>query len=289
MSSTTRGLAWVLLGGLLFVLFIVSVRFVGSDLPAVQAAFIRYGFSVVLVLPVILRSGPAVLRTRRLGRHGLRGLVHGCGVLLWFYAITRLPVAEATALSYTSPIFVALGAFLLLGERASLVRIVSTLIGLAGILVILRPGVIPIGAGAIAILCSAPLFAASKLLVKSLLVEDDSATTVIYLSLFATLTMLVPAIYVWQPPELAELALLMLAAAFATLSHYTLARGLKLVDVTVAQPVEFLMLVWSTLFGIVLFGESPSIWVWVGAAVIVFSVWLASAGEGRRVSSRRQN
>ncbi len=281
MGQGTKGLLWVLMAGLTFVIFIVIVRLVGSNLHPVQAAFIRYALGIVVLAPLFARSGIGLLRTRHPGRHALRGCVHAVGVMLWFFAVSKLPIAEATALSFTAPIFVAIGAVVFLGERITRARIVSVVLGFAGVLIILRPGFADVGLGAVAMLLAAPMFAVSKLLVKFLVRNDSSSTVVAHLSIFATLTMLIPAIFVWQAPSPLEMLLLLGTAVFATASHLCMARGLALVEVSVAQPVEFLQLVWSTLLGLAFFGETPTLWIWAGAAVIVFSATYVARSESR--------
>lgn len=287
MTTSLRGLVLIVLSGIVFVMFIVIIRLVGSNLNPVQAAFMRYAISLLIVLPMLYRQGVSIFHTRHPLRHAARGAIHGVGVLLWFYAITSMPIAEATALSYISPIFVLIGATLFLGERLRGWTVFAVASGFIGVLIIVRPGFVAIGPGAIAILCSAPLFAASQLLVKTLVREDSSMTTVFYLSLFATLTMAVPAAVVWEPPGLTDVGLMTLAALFATLSHILLAQGLKLVDVSVVQPAEFLRLVWAAVFGYLLFNEIPSMWVWIGSLVVVASVTLAANRTMRASASAR--
>ncbi len=266
----------VVASGFVFVLFIVVVRLAGTSLSPMQAAVMRYALGIVVLAPALFRRGWPVLHTRRPGLHALRGAVHGVGVLLWFYAITTLSIAEATALGYTAPIFVTIGAAVFLGERLRPMTVLALVIGFSGVLVIVRPGLVEVGPGAIAILCAAPLFAASQLLVKTLVREDSSVTTTFYLSVFATLTMLLPSLPGWRAPSLTDVTLLSLAAVFATLSHVFLAHGLRYIDVSLAQPVDFLRLVWSAAFGFLLFQEVPGAWVWVGAAVVVCGAWLSA-------------
>ncbi|MEM7378035.1 MAG: DMT family transporter, partial [Pseudomonadota bacterium] len=164
LSDQSRGLAWIALGGLLFVAFMVLVRLVSLSLHPIQAAFIRYAFGLLLILPLVWRQGARLFESRRVLGHAVRGVAHGAGVLLWFFAISRLPLADITALSFTSPLYVLLGAWLFLGERLTGVRIASVMIGLVGVMLILRPGWVPIGAASVAMLLAAPLFAVSKLL-----------------------------------------------------------------------------------------------------------------------------
>lgn len=276
LSDQTRGLAWIALGGLLFVMFMVLVRYVSVSLPSVQAAFIRYVLGLTLMLPLFWRQGWGLFASDRVPGHAVRGIAHGCGVLLWFYAISHLPLAEITALSFTSPLYVLLGAWLFLGERLTSVRVMSVAVGLIGVMLVLRPGVVPIGWATFAMLFAAPLFAVSKLLTKSLVREDSSETVIAYLAIFCTLTMLPFALAVWQLPEFWQVSVLFGTAVFATLSHWCVAQGLSTVDVTASQPIEFLQLVWSGLAGYALFAEQPSITVLLGALLIVGSAtWVA--------------
>jgi drug/metabolite transporter (DMT)-like permease len=194
-----------------------------------------------------------------------------------------LPIAEVTALSFIAPIFVVIGAVAFLRERLTRPRIIAVALGLVGVLIILRPGVAVVQWGALAMLAAAPLFAASKVLTKFLVRDDSSGTLVVYLSIYATLTMLAPALWVWQSPSQSDLVFLAGTAIFATTSHLCIARGLALVDVTVSQPIDFLQLVWSTMIGLIFFAESPVIWVWVGAGVVVFSATYMARLEARSV------
>ena len=279
----TKGLLWVALAGVLFVVFTALVRYVGNELHPIQAAFTRYLFGLLVLLPLVLRSRAALFRTRHLRLHGFRGFIHAIAVMLWFFAASRLPIAEVTALSFISPIFVVIGAVFFLRERLTRPRIIAVALGLVGVLIILRPGVAVVQWGALAMLAAAPLFAASKVLTKFLVRDDSSGTLVVYLSIFATLTMLAPALWVWQSPSQADLVFLAGTAIFATTSHLCMARGLALVDVTVSQPIDFLQLVWSTMIGLIFFSESPVIWVWIGAGVVVFSATYMARLEARSV------
>jgi drug/metabolite transporter (DMT)-like permease len=202
---------------LLFVAFVGIVRYIGNHLHPLETALIRYALGLAVLAPIFIRYGLRPFYSRHIPRHALRGAIHGTGVMLWFYAVTQIPLAEVTALSFISPIFVAIGASLFLGEQLTARRIIVIAIGIIGVLIILRPGTAVISFGAIAMLIAAPLFAASKILTKSLVKHDSATTIVAYLSVFATLTMLIPALFVWQTPTLNELCWLFATALFATL------------------------------------------------------------------------
>ena len=201
--------------------------------------------------------------------------------MLWFYSVTKLPIAEATALGVVSPIFVVFGAVFFLRERLTKPRIAAVVLGLVGIFVILRPGFGVINSGSIAKLLAAPFFAASKVMTKFLVRYDSGSTIVVYLSIFAALTMAVPAISVWIQPSGFNLLLLSGTALFATMAHLCMARGLALVDLTVSQPIDFLQLVWTTLIGVMLFSEPSVIWVWIGGGIVVVSATYIARFESK--------
>jgi drug/metabolite transporter (DMT)-like permease len=270
--STSKGVAWMALTGLLFVAVTGIVRHLGSDMNPIQAAFIRYAMGVVIMAPLLLRVRWSRLAPRRrLGMYLARGIVHGAAVMLWFYAMAHIPIAEVTALGFTAPIFTTIGAALFLGERVRARRIGAVLVGFAGAMIILRPGIAAIDPGAIAQLIAAPLFAASFILAKKLTETDSSGVIVGVLTVIVTLMLLGPAMLVWRTPTLGELGWLFATASFATAGHLTLTQAFRSAEITVTQPVAFLQLIWATLLGFYVFGEQPDLFTWIGAAVIVSS------------------
>ena len=158
--------------------------------------------------------------------------------------------------------------------------------GFGGALVVLQPGFQEINIGSIAQLTAAPLFAASFLIAKRLTKVESSTAIVAYLSVFVTLVLLAPAIYVWRTPTVIELIWLFATAALATLGHYTLTQAFRAADITVTQPIQFLQLVWATILGLAVFGEQPEIWTWVGGGMIVASATFIAHREGKRRKDR---
>jgi drug/metabolite transporter (DMT)-like permease len=286
MTGNLRGIIWMATTGILFVAVTGIVRHLGTDMSPVQAAFIRYLFGLLLLLPVFLRMGSLRRPASVVGLHASRGVIHGIGVMLWFFAMANIPIAEVTALGFTAPIFTTVGAALFLGERLRLYRIGAVLMGFGGALVVLQPGFQEINIGSIAQLTAAPLFAASFLIAKRLTKVESSTAIVAYLSVFVTLVLLAPAIYVWRTPTVIELIWLFATAALATLGHYTLTQAFRAADITVTQPIQFLQLVWATILGLAVFGEQPEIWTWVGGGMIVASATFIAHREGKRRKDR---
>ena len=278
-ANPVAGLAWMLVTGLLFVAVTGIVKHVGDAVPAAQAAFLRYLLGLVFLIPML----PALMRVRVGPRgwalFGVRGVVHAGGVILWFYAMTRIPIAEVTALNYLAPVFVTIGAVLFLGERLAARRVLALAAGLAGVLIILRPGFREIDPGHLAMLGTAVAFGASYLIAKRMAGEVSPAGVVAVLSITVTVALAPFAWAVWVTPTWAQVFWLFLVAALATTGHYTMTRAFAVAPVTVTQPVTFLQLVWATLLGVVVFGEAADGWVIVGGAVILASVSFISWRE----------
>ena len=284
-QSNLLGCLWMVAGGLLFVAVTVLVRHLGSDLPAVEAAFIRYLIGVLLLLPMIWRMQWRSIRPARYKLYLLRGIAHGVAVMLWFYAMARIPLADVTAIGFSTPVFTALGAILIFREQVRVRRMLAILAGFIGTLVILRPGFQTIEAGALAQLVAALFFAGSFLFAKHMTRFESSGVILVMLSIFCTLTLLPGAIYYWREPTLAEVGWLALVAIFATAGHYAITRAIAYAPLTVTQPLSFLQLIWAIIFGYWLFDEVPDNWVIIGALIIVTAISYLTHREA--VAARR--
>lgn len=261
----------MLLSGLCFVSMTVVVRYVGTRIPAIEAAFIRYVAGIVLLAPVLMQivSGSAAVKRWKLLT--VRGVLHGIGVTLWFYAMARIPIAEVTALSYLTPVLMTIGAAIFFQEKLYARRISAIAFGLLGVFIILRPGFSEISIGQVAQLITAPFFAASILMNKRLTDTEKTSVIVVSLTVICALSLLPGALLVWVMPNVYEVALLSVTALLATAGHVTLTNALKLAPVAVLQPVSFLQLLWATLFGVLLFRESLDAYVLLGGAVLILS------------------
>jgi len=272
MSSISAGMLWMLISGLCFVGVTVSVRYVGTRIPAAEAAFIRYVAGTLLLTPFLLQMFRGQLIVHSWGTLLVRGVIHGIGVCLWFYAMARIPIAEVTALSYLTPILMTIGAAVFFGEKLYTRRIMAIVFGLLGVFIILRPGFSQISIGQVAQLITAPLFAASMLLTKQLTRTEQLSVIVASLSIICSIALLPVALLNWVKPDATELALLTLTGALATIGHFTLTRALALAPISVLQPISFLQLLWATLFGVLLFAESIDVFVIIGGSILVISI-----------------
>lgn len=271
-SRPVVGIFWMFFTGLMFVAVTAVVKHIGDDVPAAQAAFLRYVLGLVFLLPMIKPIMAAHLSRRQKKLFWARGLVHTLAVILWFFAMARIPIAEVTAMNYLSPVYVTLGAALFLGERLPPRRLIAVIMALIGAMIILRPGIKEVELGHIAMLATAICFAAGYLIAKQLSGEVSAPVVVGMLSITVTVGLAPFAWAVWVTPTLSQIGWLFLVACFATAGHYAMTLAFAAAPLTVTQPVTFLQLVWAVLLGAVVFGEAVDGWVIFGGTVIMASV-----------------
>ncbi len=246
-------------------------------------AFLRYVFGSLFLLPILARYGLSrSMHTRRAGLHVFRGALHACGMFLWFVGLPLATLASVTALGFTGPIFITIGAALFLGEDVRLRRWVAVLVGFAGAMIIIRPGFGDIGLGALCILASTPIFSASNLISKAL-ARTDSANTIVIWQNFTIVLFAAPvALWFWQTPAWTDILWFVAAGLCGTLGHLSQQNGYQLADITLLQPIGFLSLLWNALLGFLLFSQHPDVWTFVGAAVIFGSAMYISHREAVR-------
>lgn len=275
------GILWMLASGLSFVAVTGIVRHLGTDLPAVENAFLRFAFGLLFLLPTLLPALRAGFAPGAMRLFTARGALHTLAVTLWFFAMARIPVAEVTAIGYLNPIVVTIGAALIFGEKLALRRILAIVVAFAGALVILRPGLRDVLPGHVAQLGAATSFGLSYLIAKRLSAIAPAGAIVAMMSLMVTVGLLPFAVFVWVPPSAAQLGWLALVAAFATAGHYAMTLAFAAAPLTVTQPVTFLQLVWATLLGALAFGEPVDPFVLLGGGMIIAAITYITWREAR--------
>jgi drug/metabolite transporter (DMT)-like permease len=286
LPPTLRGLIWSACSGLLFCILNATMRGLAQQLPPLQAQFLRYLFGIVVVLPLVLRSGLAAYRPKHLLGQFTRGAVHSVGLVLWFLALPRIPLADLTAIGFTGPLFIMIGAHLFLHEAMHWERWLATGIGFVGVLVVVAPGLS--GSGSyhhLLMLASAPVFAASFLITKALTRTETAGVIVVWQAISVTLFSLPPALWMWQPPSARQWLGFALCGLLGSSGHYCLTRSFRIADISSTQSVKFLDLVWSSLLGWLMFADLPTATTLIGGAVIsAATVWVARR-EHRRAEA----
>ncbi|MGE0653136.1 MAG: DMT family transporter, partial [Alphaproteobacteria bacterium] len=263
-----RGAAWMLLAAAAFAVMTALVRVMGETMHPFEIAFWRNLYGVLFMAPWIARVGFAALRTRRIGGYTLRAACGLTAMMLWFWAITVMPLDEAVALSFTAPLFASVAAVMFLGERMGLRRTFALLAGFAGTLVILRPGVQAISQPALLVLAASVFIAISITMVKTLSRSESPAAIVTWMGVFMTPMSLIPAAFVWTWPTIGETLMLIVMGGFATIGQVAMTRAYAVTDATVVLPFDYARLPFAAVIAYIAFSERPDGWTWAGAAII---------------------
>jgi drug/metabolite transporter (DMT)-like permease len=281
LGRPVEGVLWMLLTTLAFVGVNGIVRHLGTEVPAAQAAFIRFGFGLVILAPALwgLRTG---LPPGTLALFGWRGALHVAAVIFWFWAMARVPVAEMAAIGFLNPVIVLVIAGVMLGEGLGRGRLVTILVALIGALVVLRPGLREVTPGHLAQLAATICFAVSYIFAKRLSGLAPASTVVAVLSVTVAVGLAPIALWVWEPVTGRQLLWLAVVAGLATLGHYAMTRAFRAAPLAVTQPVTFLQILWAALLGAAVFNEAVDGFVILGGALIVAAVSLNTWAEARR-------
>lgn len=279
--SPARGVLFMAVSALTISLMHVGVRYVSAELHPFVIGFFRNALVLVLIGPIILRGGADAWRTRRPGLQALRGGIGVVAMLMWFWSLSVVPLAEATALSFTTAIFVTIGAAVFLREEVGPRRWTAVGFGFLGALIILRPGFQEVTAGAVLAAVSSAIFALSLLVLKVLSRHDRSITNVFYSALLIGPMSLVPAAFVWEWPSWETLLVLFGMAGCAAIAQFSMSQSFRYADASLTFPIDFTRLIWTSIIGVALFGEVPDVWTWVGGTVIFGSAAFISFREAQ--------
>ena len=249
----------------------VFIKLASSQLHPLEVVFFRNFLALFFLTPWIFHQRATVFKSNRKKLYTLRAIFNVVGMAAGFTALTLIPLAEATALSFTAPLFATLGAALILGEIVRQRRIIAIFFGFVGMLIILRPGIEAVSPGALLAIANAITIAITVLIVKKLTTTEKPITIVVYMALLQTPMALIPALFYWEWPSLITWTWLFCLAGAGTIGHLMYTKAIQLAEVSQLQPIDFVRLPIIALFGYIVFAEQPSIWVWIGGAVIFLS------------------
>ncbi len=278
-----KGMLWMAAGGFLFSILNTIVRSIAMQMEPFEVQFLRYLFGLVVMLPWVFKAGPRNYWPTDVKGQFWRGGVHTVGMVLWFIALPKIPLADMTAISFTGPIFIMIGASWFLGEPMRRDRWIAALIGFTGVVVVVAPKMSGAGGGYhLVMLASAPLFAASFLITKALTRYEKATVIVFWQALTVSLFSLPLALLHWQNPSLWQWVGFFIAGILGSVGHYCWTRAFHAADISSTQSLRFLDLVWTSALGWLIFSDIPSQSTWLGAIVILAAtVWIARR-EGQR-------
>jgi drug/metabolite transporter (DMT)-like permease len=287
MSVALRGALWM--GGALlsFSLMAVAVRELLRNMGSFEILFLRSLVSFVLVLAVLPRFGLGAVRTRRFGLHVARNVLHFSGQYAWVYAIAMLPLATVFAIEFTMPVWTALLAIPILGERLNRGRTVMLVLGIAGIIIILKPGFGAVQPAALVMLAGSFAYASTMIATKRLSESDSALAVVFYMSVVQLPLAFVPALPGWVAPTLVDLPWIFAIGAAGLSAHFCLTRAFRIADATLVVPIDFLRLPLIALVGMLFYGEPLELSIMLGAAVIFAGTYYSIRRESRKPGTER--
>lgn len=281
MTSTLRGALWMSGAVLSFCAMAIAARQLLDHTGVFEILFFRTGVALLIVLAVAARTGIATLRTRRIGVHLWRNLFHLGGQASWVFALGALPLATVFAIEFTAPIWTALLAMLMLGERLNRGRVLMLVLGFAGVLVILRPGFAIVQTAALVMLLGSLCFAVQMIGTKRLSGTDSPLAVLFWMSVIQTPLCFVAALLDWTAPLAGDWPWIAAIGIGSFTAHYCLTRAMRLADATVVVPVDFFRLPLIAVIGALFYGEPFDPAVILGAAMIFAGVWYSLAFEKR--------
>jgi drug/metabolite transporter (DMT)-like permease len=285
---------WMVGSGIFFTGLAGTIRYLGQEMHPFEVAFFRNLFGLAFMVPWLFSAGLSGLKTARLGLYVLRCLLGLASMLAWFTALAWLPIAQAVALSFTAPIFATILAAVYLKETVRARRWTATTVGLVGVLVILwpqlsAPGGATLSGGVALAVISTLLSVVVSLIVKRLSATEPANAIVTYMVLIMTPLSLVPALFHWTWPPMELWFWLVAMGALGSLGHICYVRAFAMADASAVMPYDYTRLLFAAVIGWLAFGELPTIYTWIGAAIIVASaIYIAHREATLRQSAATQ-
>ena len=281
LPGNLRGILWLSMGAFVLTVTDVFVKMLGRKFDPLEIALFRYGIGLVALTPVFVRAGWEELKTQRLGLHMLRMSLAFTGQLGIFISVIYLPLADATAFMFSKPLFTTVVAVFLLSEIVNAKRWIATIIGFAGVLIMVRPGADSIDPAALIAVGAALIFAVANVLIRMLSTTEPTRRILFYYHIGGVLVFAGPAAWVWVTPVGIEWLLMLAIGAFTTVGMICFFRAFAVGEANAVGPAENLRLIYAALFGYFLFAEIPSIWTVAGAAIIVGCTYYIAQAEAR--------
>ena len=288
LPPNVQGALWLVSGGFIFTSTSAMIRLLSTQVESVQTAFFRAVISVILLLPMIAAGRVKPWHSKRIVGHFWRTAMGTGSMVLGFYAVSMLPLADATAIAFSQPLFSVVVAALVLGEKVRWRRWSATVIGFAGVLIMVRPGEGSLQLGALVALANAAAVSLSILLVRRL---SDSETPLMILTqfaIFSTILLTVPAILVWRWPDLWGWVLAVGIALSATVGQYFWVQAFKAGEMSAVAPFEYMRLPFAVFVGWLIWGEMPVIWTYLGASIVIGSALYIAHREHQLARQRRR-
>jgi drug/metabolite transporter (DMT)-like permease len=247
-------------------------KYLTASVPPLHIVWLRYASSALILLVIVGARGEwASFRTRRPGMHLLRG----CGVIgssmLFMLALEVLPIADAVATGFVSPLFVTALSIPMLGERVGWRRWAATLAGLIGVLIVVRPGGAGFQLASLLPVGSALIWAFALIITRMMSATENPLATITYSTVFGALVMAFMLPLHWVTPSWEVVCIGVFIGAVSTTGHWLLIAAFRFASASLLAPFTYVQLLWVSILGFLMFSSLPDIWTLVGATIIACS------------------
>jgi drug/metabolite transporter (DMT)-like permease len=283
LAPNVRGALWMLASAVGFTVMTTLIKFLGDDYSAALQTFYRQTAGLVVLAPWIMRDWRGAFRTTRPGILLFRSAAGTLGMILAFYTYQEMPLADANALSFTRSLWLVPLAFFVLHEKLGPRRIGAALVGFAGVIIMLRPGMggEAMGLPALAALASALLFALTITGMKVMVRDHSPFVLLVYSAVLGFVFALPGAFIGWRWPSPQDLGLLAAMGVMGTITQGCYIKGMQIGDAAAMAPIDYTRLVFAALAGFILFSEIPGVWTMIGAGIVVASTLYITWREQR--------
>ena len=268
---------------------VIFIRKASENLHVLEVVFFRNLLAFIVMLPLLRSTGLDAIKMNNTRLFFMRGFVGAIGMIAGFTCLTLIPLAQATAISFSQPLFITIGATLFLGEIIKARRIAAIIVGVIGMLIIVQPGFNSFSFGIMLAIISALALSVNALIVKKLTITDSPQAIIMWMVIMLIPITFIPAITVWQWPSFETWLYLWGIAILGTLAHFSWTKSYVMAEITSLEPIGFIKLPIIALLGWMIFAEIPGTWTWVGGLIIFMSTIYISQREAKAANSLKPN
>ena len=268
---------------------VIFIRKASENIHVLEVVFFRNLLAFIVMLPLLKSTGLAAIKMNNTSLFFMRGFVGAIGMIAGFTCLTLIPLAQATAISFSQPLFITIGATIFLGEIIKARRIAAIIVGIIGMLIIVQPGFISFSFGIMLAIISALALSVNALIVKKLTITDTPQTIIMWMVIMLIPITFIPAISVWQWPSFETWIYLWGIAILGTLAHFSFTKSYTMAEITSLEPIGFIKLPIIALLGWMIFEEIPGTWTWIGGLIIFISTIYISQREAKASNSLKPN
>ena len=263
------------------IMMFTVLRIVQSDINVYTTSFFRFFFSLIILIPYIFYTKFYFIKTNNIKKHLVRSSLNLPAMYLTFGALTMIPLEKINAIHFLNPLFVSIFAVIFFKEKIYIYRVISLILGFVGIIVVIRPGLIPLEIGSFMVLGSTVLWALCIIITKDITKEESAINILIFQCIFMSLFTFIIAYFNWELPSSDQLMLLFLSALFGNVFHLMINHSFKIADLTLTAPFRYSVLIWGSLFGFLFFNEIPDFFTWIGGTIIFLSILILTYYESK--------